>query len=353
MKNLILVAAIMLFGTVGFAQIKVMAPDGDVKVGNTSVAPTEKLDVDGNAVVRGANMFLGADSGFQFTRTATGSSRFVHSGTGQYQFSSLDAGTISFRTNDITRMQVRANSGNLVLLTGSASKPGGGTWSVLSDKRLKTDIKEYKDGLEQLLNINPVTFRYTKELLEDNEKEFVGVLAQEVSEVAPYMTAKTEIYDSNGEVKSNDYLSVDPNAFTYMLINAVQEQQDIIADQSNEIDDLKKDMQELKEYVKGLASNNNSVETYDISFSAESKLEQNIPNPFSENTLFNFDVAENASNAQISIVSMDGKILNTIAVKNGAGQVNFNAENLAAGTYFYRLVVDGELVESKKMIIAK
>ena len=142
-------------------------------------------------------MFLGADSGFEFIRTAgSSSSRFNHSGSGQYQFNALDNASITFSTNNIARMLVSRNSGNLTLLTGDAAKPGGGTWLVFSDERLKENINPYEDGLEQILKVNPVTFNYTKEVLAENDKEYVGVIAQEIQKVAPYMTSNADLYDN-------------------------------------------------------------------------------------------------------------------------------------------------------------
>lgn len=349
MKNTILLLMAMMVCTVAFGQLKVVAPNGDVKVGNTAVAPTEKLDVDGNAVVRGNNMFLGPDNGFEFTRTNGGSSRFVHSGTGQYQFTALDASSITFRTNDLTRMQVRPNNGNLVLLTGDALKPGGGMWSVFSDKRLKTDIKDFEDGLSELMKINPVTFRYTKELLENNNKEFVGVIAQEVQEVAPYMTEKSEIYDTNGEVKSSDYLSVDPNAFTYMLINAVQEQQELIEDQNDIIEKLTKRMDALEN---GLGNINNDQEV-ELSDEGLAKLNQNEPNPFSEETTINYSIPRGAKSATLVVTNLNGQVIKNVRLDLDSSQIKVKAYELSSGTYVYSLLVDGNLTQTKKMILTK
>ena len=115
-----------------------------------------------------------------------------------------------------------AADGSLHLTNGSADayKPGGGTWTATSDRRLKKNIRDYGDGLNEIMAIRPVRFNYNEKSGYDTEEEFVGVIAQEVNEVAPYMVSEKD--DGSG------HLQVDNSAMTYMLINAVQEQQAMI-----------------------------------------------------------------------------------------------------------------------------
>jgi hypothetical protein len=110
----------------------------------------------------------------------------------------------------------------LLEVNGAAAKPGGGAWAVSSDARLKQDVKPYTDGLDRLMRIRPVTFRYNERSGHDTKPEYVGVLAQELKEVAPYMVGTFE-------KDSTEYLNVDNSALIYMLVNAVKEQQTEIA----------------------------------------------------------------------------------------------------------------------------
>jgi hypothetical protein len=99
--------------------------------------------------------------------------------------------------------------------TGVASKPGGGAWATLSDRRLKHAIQPYAKGLDLVMAVRPVTFQYNGlASTADNGKVYTGVIAQDLQAVAPDMVQP-----------QGDYLSVDPSAFTYALINAVQQQQ--------------------------------------------------------------------------------------------------------------------------------
>lgn len=107
---------------------------------------------------------------------------------------------------------------------GSAAKPGGGSWSGTSDRRLKTEIKDFDQGLETIKAVRPVTYQYNGKLKLPTDKTYVGVIAQELQEVAPFMVK--EFKGDDGET----YLNVDPSAFNFILINAVQEQQQMIED---------------------------------------------------------------------------------------------------------------------------
>jgi len=84
------------------------------------------------------------------------------------------------------------------------------------------------------------------------------------------------------------------------------------------------------------------------------RLEQNAPNPFNNNTVIHYNVPSNAGNAQIIVIDASGQVLKIISLSNkGAGQVTITAGTLAAGNYRYSLVVDGNKIDSKQMILTK
>jgi Chaperone of endosialidase/Head domain of trimeric autotransporter adhesin len=121
----------------------------------------------------------------------------------------------------------------LELSTNSAGKPGSSSWSIASDSRLKQNINPYTQGLQQLLQINPVTYHYNEKSGFDTKPEYVGIIAQDLQKIAPYMVSTVKRKDA-------EYLSVDNSAMTYMLINAVKEQQQQIEVLKAEIELLKK-----------------------------------------------------------------------------------------------------------------
>lgn len=97
-----------------------------------------------------------------------------------------------------------------------------------------------------------------------------------------------------------------------------------------------------------------NVET--IGIVAESySLSQNFPNPFNPETKIKFTVPDNNANIKLSVYDISGKVIATLVdgyYNKGEYSVNFNAMNLSAGTYFYKLTSDN-FSEIKKMVLLK
>ena len=80
-------------------------------------------------------------------------------------------------------------------------------------------------------------------------------------------------------------------------------------------------------------------------------LDQNVPNPFAESTVISYNITANFSKAQINFVNANGKIIKTHdIVEKGQGQLTVFANDLSSGVYTYTLVVDGKIIDSKRMI---
>ncbi|MFZ1084366.1 MAG: tail fiber domain-containing protein [Terracidiphilus sp.] len=109
-----------------------------------------------------------------------------------------------------------------------------GSWSKISDLTLKDGVAPFQDSLPQLLQINPIRYRF-KEGLGLGTDEYVGVAAQDLETIAPYMVGKVRIRPDGDE----EYLTIDDSAMTYMLINAVKELH-------AEIESLKTELKTLK-----------------------------------------------------------------------------------------------------------
>lgn len=127
-------------------------------------------------------------------------------------------------------------------VNGNASKSGGGTWVAFSDKRLKTDIQPYQKGLRELLQINPVRFRYNKKSgYKDTNKHYVGVIAQDIEKVLPTTVSKFD--DSDGPSGLSDKRVFDSSELMWTLINTVKELK-------SENDILKKRLLRLEQALK-------------------------------------------------------------------------------------------------------
>ncbi|MES2774630.1 MAG: tail fiber domain-containing protein [Bacteroidota bacterium] len=138
-----------------------------------------------------------------FIQGIGGNVRLANNTTGQVHIGTAPAAGV-----DISALRLYVN--------GTAGKSSGSSWTVPSDKRLKQNILPYSDGLQQVLKINPVRYHYNAASGFDTKPEHVGIIAQELQAVAPYMVITPQKTET-------DYLSVDNTAMTYMLINAVKE----------------------------------------------------------------------------------------------------------------------------------
>jgi len=132
----------------------------------------------------------------------------------------------------------------LELSTNSAGKPGSNTWTISSDARLKKDIKPFNDGLSLVKKINPVKFRYNGKAGMPADEEFVGIIAQDIQKIAPYMVGEWQ--HQNKEGVTEKYLSYDGNAMTYILINAIKEQQQQIEQLQQQNTSMIQEILELK-----------------------------------------------------------------------------------------------------------
>ena len=148
-----------------------------------------------------------------------------------------DSGVVNGGFKSTVSIENTASSGAAALWldNGFAAMPGGGDWANSSDRRLKQDIKKYKEGLEEIRKVNAVTYRYNEKSGHNTDITYVGVIAQELQEIAPHMV--------NDEA---EYLIVNSSAFTYMLINAVQEQDETIQSQAQTIQDQQAEMEAMK-----------------------------------------------------------------------------------------------------------
>jgi hypothetical protein len=116
------------------------------------------------------------------------------------------------------------NAGNFTFSgSGSAYKPGGGSWAALSDARIKTVEGDYADGLEEVLALHPVVYRYKGNDgdAHDPSQRRVGLIAQEVEPVMPGMVTTSEGTIDGKPV--NDLRRLDTSELIFALVNTVKE----------------------------------------------------------------------------------------------------------------------------------
>ena len=366
---------IIAFATLTMAQIKVVAPNGDVGVGVDN--PTEKLDVGGLAKTEGMTVEATGASGTTVYERTDGAAVIIGAGiTGagftfdnDYRFEvrsrgrsfilnrNLSAGSLLIRgvgstgfvgiagvTNPSTELHV----GGSITYMGSLINA--------SDARLKSNVNKYAMGLEQIMQLRPVSYNYNGKAGSDSEESHIGLIAQDLQKVAPELVS-TFIYEEEDELGyvtlSEEYLQIKESGIKYMLVNAIQDQQEMIEDQSDEIEDLKEQLEDLKELVNTLIDKDDVQQSIQLN-GANGSMLQNQPNPFSNATTIKYAINDNVQNAIMQILDINGRVIKTVQLditKNGA--IDIKENDLPSGTYSYSLIADGKLLDTKQMVISK
>lgn len=71
-------------------------------------------------------------------------------------------------------------------VNGTADKPGGGSWTVFSDARLKKNVQPLEGALDRLMRLEGVTFEYKNPgAIHELPGTQIGMIAQEVEKVFP------------------------------------------------------------------------------------------------------------------------------------------------------------------------
>ena len=130
-----------------------------------------------------------------------------------------------------------------------------------SDARLKEDIKPLHYGLNELMQLKPVSYKwknesYGKTILTNSQKELkIGFLAQDLQEIISEVVV-SHSWKPISEAQKDDYIKVknDKLGVAYseiipVTVKAIQEQQAIIESQQKEIDAMKIELEELKKIV--------------------------------------------------------------------------------------------------------
>lgn len=143
------------------------------------------------------------------------------SGTGRMRFVNSDYGIqsngTSVQVGQLNGTSLSITSGNFTVNTDNVYKPNGGSWIAYSDRRIKENIQTYDKGLDEIKELNPVTFNFSNvtELgKQTKNKTYTGLIAQDVES-----TSFANVVNTG----PNGYKNVDSSEITFALINAIKE----------------------------------------------------------------------------------------------------------------------------------
>ena len=366
---------------------------GNVGIGTT--APTSKLHVVGNAVIDGSESITGnltlsgilndgltvsgsPTSYLRMNATGITGTAWSYTNDGYYNFVNCiggagGAGIIAnfANTTEINQFTVWGNI-------------GASNFNSTSDRKLKTNIQSLDktiSALDVVNELNPVSYDFKTEeykMLNLPSREQYGFIAQEIQEVLPNLVQSVNYpvaHDANGNAVNEEVLTVNYLGVIPVLTQAIKEQQTTIETKTQELDAQKKINEEQSQQIESLntkldamlnkmngfenslsqcCSNNQSTVYSNQSTVDVAKLDQNIPNPFMQNCYIKFYIPSSAKNSSITISDLNGRLIKTFSnLAVGFGTVNINGGELAAGTYQYILVIDGNKVDGKTLVLTK
>ncbi|MBX7241890.1 MAG: tail fiber domain-containing protein [Bacteroidia bacterium] len=289
---------------------------GNVGIGSlVATIPAATLDVasTGTGTVL---VYRGRNNAADGTETQIGSIEKFHDYLSTIDFNN-SAATVGLAINFGTSAAY-----DLQMLNNSAAKPTSGSWTIASDKRLKEDVHPFKDGLNVLKQINPVYFRYNGKAKTPNEYG-IGVLAQDVKPVAPYMVGSFEfIADSKDLANKEEYLSYNPDALHYITLNAVKELADVQ-------EKMTANLTTVTDFGTATLQQSEVFISYNSDFTA--KIQGNtIPvatvTPLGSNPVTVNIIEQNATGFKVKIQNFDG----TPVMLNWIAAAKVNAEVLSA-----------------------
>ncbi len=134
----------------------------------------------------------------------------------------------------------------------------------------------------------------------------------------------------------------------------------IIAERVNELNEMIGDLRRLTEELRLenkiiRESLSNCCSNSELGLTAnDAYLLQNAPNPFNGSAQIDYFVPDGLSNVEIQICDFKGSILKSFQVEDaGYGKLNVDGEGLDQGSFVYMIVVEGEVIDSKVMMITK
>jgi hypothetical protein len=154
-----------------------------------------------------------------------------------------------------------------------------------------------------------------------------------------------------------DYTSLIP-----VLIESVKELKYINDSLSQRLNDVETRLDNIEQLVYEDLGDVQMKNTNDPAFQQEVTLEntksivlnQNVPNPFKEQTTISFLIPDNIASAKIVFIDNLGNILKQVEINDrGYGELIVYAHDLSAGHYTYYLIADGNTIESKKMVLTR
>lgn len=221
-------------GSESYSEVMRITSGGNIGIGTTS--PSAKLNVSGDIHI--------GDYGSSATRVfdiRTNTNLFsittfpTNSDGTLISYSWANGGQGPLRFGNASSVVLNLTAAGNVLIptlgTGLVYSNGGTLTSTNpSDSRLKNDITDLQYGLNEILQLRPVSYNWKDDTI--NQGKQFGFIAQEVQEVMPELVKEFETEDG-------ERLGLDKEGIYAALVNAIKEQNEVLAQLKAEIEILK------------------------------------------------------------------------------------------------------------------
>lgn len=213
-----------------------------------------------------------------------------------------------------------------------------------SDSKLKDNVKQENTVLAKLSKLKPVSYDY-KKMPELNLPQGLqhGFIAQELATVFPELTKdiKKPIIDKEGKQTSIlEFKSVNYNGLISVLTAGINEL-------SQELQLLKEEISTLKDAMaSGATSKSSALDNTEGAF-----MEQNIPNPFADQTTVRYQLPIGTNTAEIIVYDLNGLLIKNYPINGNQSELTIKASEVGRGLFIYSLVQNGRQLITKKMIV--
>ncbi|MDY0388567.1 MAG: tail fiber domain-containing protein [Methanolobus sp.] len=236
-----------------------------------------------------------------------------------------------------------------------------------SDIKFKKDVHKIESALNTIRRLQGVKYIYDDSKIRKpqkgknpldttstvpNEVRF-GLIAQDVEKIIPEVV-KT-MPDSSKAISYTDIIAV--------LIEAMKEQQiqiealqSIIVSQEKDITALKSNNTKAGTNLKSAVIIDSTSITTTVNktdYLTNATLFQNSPNPFNSDTEIKFILPSNFKSAMLNIYNLQGNELYSYKLVKSQNVLKINSSQLQAGMFLYSLIIDNNVIDTKRMLLTK
>jgi hypothetical protein len=268
-------------------------------------------------------------------------------------------------------------------------------WTNLSDGRFKTNVTENVKGLAFIKKLRPVTYNLDTKAADDfitqnmpdslkplhkDGANYVastsivhsGFIAQEVEQAAQQVGFTNSIVSA--PANATDVYALSYGEFVVPLVKAMQElsattdslkkvvhkQDSLIQTLQNQINGCcnagNRSIQGTGGLNQGILNNQQTtgINTSTPTNTNGAMLYQNTPNPWNQTTIVKCYVPQGSQNVSLLVFDLNGTLKSTFAInETGTVNITINANQLISGMYYYTLIINGQEIDTKKMILTE